>query len=100
MKAITRILLVVALGYVATGCWFWDLINGPQGLKVKTVFVTPPSPTQRQTINPDPGVEVFGHWQGDNGPGTQCGNQMDFSGTTDGSGKFSVPGARLPAVWN
>lgn len=100
MKATKRILLIVALGYLATGCCFFDFLTGPHGFTIKTVFITPPSPTQRQMINPDPGVQVTGNWQGDNGLGSPCGSKITFSVSTDSEGKAKDCDWRVPAVWN
>jgi hypothetical protein len=99
MKAFKRLLLIVVLGYFATGCWFFDLLFGPSGFTVKTVVITPPSPTQRQMINPDPNVQVVGNWQGDNGQGNTCGSQMSFNITTGSDGTKKISDGRVPAVW-
>ena len=56
----------------------------------KTVVITPPSPTQRQMINPDPNVQVIGNWQGDNGGGSICGSQMSFNITTGSDGTKKI----------
>ncbi|HKA19104.1 MAG TPA: hypothetical protein VKN18_12510 [Blastocatellia bacterium] len=98
MKTAKRVLLIIALGYFATGCWFFDQLN-PSGFTIKTVVITPPSPTQRQMINNDPNVQVIGNWQGDNGFGSICGSQQTLNITTGSDGTKRISDGRVPAVW-
>lgn len=97
MKGIMKLTVILALGLSASGCWIFD---GPDGFKIKTTFTTPPSPTQSLIASPDPNVSVQGLWQGDNGFGSLCGEQLGAFGTTDGEGKLDVPNGRVPAVWS
>jgi hypothetical protein len=100
MKTLKRLLLICAFGFFVTGCWFFDLLNGgPSGFTIKTVVVTPPSPTQRLMVNPDPNVAVIGNWQGDNGLGQICGSQLTLNVVTGSDGTKKISDGRAPAVW-
>src|SRR2546423_11836513 len=98
MKAITKLTLVAALGIFLSGCW-WDF--GFSGFKIKTVFITAPSPTQRSVESPDPYVTVSGQWLGDLGlGGPPTGSQFTIYPTlTGGDGKLHISNGRIIALW-
>jgi len=96
MKAITRLLPILVLGYFASGCWF-DF--GFSGFKIKTTVITAPSPTQRSVEVPDPFVLVSGQWLGDI-YSSATGSQFALNPTyTDGEGKLHVSNGRIMALW-
>src|SRR2546428_10768189 len=85
MKAIMTLTLIAALGIFASGCWIIDFLF-PSGFTIKTTFSTPPSPTQRGVVSPDPNVHVTGFYDNPNVP-TGCGNIIIIDRFTDGEGK-------------
>jgi hypothetical protein len=99
MKGIKQILLVIALGYFLIGCGFPSF--GFSGFKIKTTFITAPSPTQRSVESPDPFVTVSGEWIGDLGlGGPPTGSQFFISPTlTDSQGMLHVSNGRIIALW-
>jgi hypothetical protein len=98
-KAITRLVLIFALGYCASGC-FWDLPPSPHGFTIKTTFTSPPSPTQSSVSNPDPNVQVIGNFKGFECLLDHCGSVQSFDITTGSDGKNHNSDWAAPGTWD